>query len=77
MTQLQHPPERNTQDANSTGDLDYRFLLLTHIVCADQQIHSEESKALREFSRQATIGQSTLLEIYGVHTNPRRKDLRV
>lgn len=63
MTQLQHPPERNTQDANSTGDLDYRFLLLTHIICADRQIHSEESKGLRELSSQATIGQSTLIEM--------------
>jgi hypothetical protein len=30
--------------------LDFGFLLLTHIICADRQIHSEESKYLRELS---------------------------
>ncbi len=56
MTQLQHPPGNDAQ-------IDYCFLLLTHIVCADRQIHSEESKALRELSSQAMIGQSTLAEM--------------
>lgn len=58
MTQLQHPPERDTHDANPPSDIDYCFLLLTHIVCADGQIHSEESKALLELSEQARIGQA-------------------
>ena len=35
--------------------LDYGFLLLTHIVCADGQIHSEESKYLRELGDRANI----------------------
>jgi hypothetical protein len=33
------------------------------MVCADQQIHSEESKALRELADQARIGQRTLDEM--------------
>lgn len=63
MTQLQHPPERNTYDTDPAGDIDYRFLLLTHLMCADQQIHSEETKALRELSSLAIIGQNTLVEM--------------
>ena len=39
--------------------LDYGFLLLTHIVCADQQIHSEESRYLEELGDRAKISQST------------------
>ena len=34
-------------------------MLLTHIVCADQQIHSEESKYLRELGDRANISQHT------------------
>jgi tRNA U34 5-carboxymethylaminomethyl modifying GTPase MnmE/TrmE/uncharacterized tellurite resistance protein B-like protein len=33
------------------------------MVCADQQIHSEESKALRELADQVRIGQGTLDEV--------------
>jgi uncharacterized tellurite resistance protein B-like protein len=33
------------------------------MVCADQQIHSEESKALRELADKAKIGQRTLDEM--------------
>lgn len=40
-------------------ELNYGFLLLTHIVCADQQIHSEESKYLRELGDRAHISQQT------------------
>lgn len=43
--------------------LDYPFLLVTHIVCADQQIHSEESKALHELANQIRVGQRTLDEM--------------
>ncbi|HEY9610153.1 TerB family tellurite resistance protein [Allocoleopsis sp.] len=43
--------------------LDYPFLLVTHMVCADQQIHSEESKALRELADQVRIGQGSLDEV--------------
>ena len=39
--------------------LDYGFLLLTHIVCVDRQIHSEESKYLKELADRANISQST------------------
>ncbi len=37
------------------------FLLLTHIICADQQIHSEESKYLRELANLARIEQQTIM----------------
>lgn len=47
----------------TANSLDYRFLLLTHIVCADQQIHSEESKALHELATNAKVGQTTLEEM--------------
>ncbi|MEI6444834.1 MAG: hypothetical protein WCO29_17295 [Nostocales cyanobacterium ELA583] len=46
--------------------LNYQFLLLTHIVCADQQIHSihsEEAKGLRELAEEANIGETALLEM--------------
>lgn len=47
----------------ASEQLDYPFLLVTHMVCADQQIHSEESKALRELADQVRIGQGTLDEV--------------
>lgn len=50
------PPQHRAQ-------LDYCFLLLTHIVCADQQIHNQEAKALRELAAQAHVNQATLLEM--------------
>lgn len=53
-------PELNTT-ANET--LNYPFLLVTHIVCADQQIHSEESKALHELAKLTKVGQQTLGEM--------------
>ncbi|MGL5074512.1 MAG: TerB family tellurite resistance protein, partial [Waterburya sp.] len=39
--------------------LDYGFLLLTHLICADKQIHSEEFKYLRELEKRANISQQT------------------
>ncbi|HAJ62011.1 MAG TPA: GTPase [Cyanobacteria bacterium UBA8543] len=47
----------------ASEQLDYPFLLVTQMVCADQQIHSEESKALRELANQVKIGQRTLDEM--------------
>ncbi|MEG5026184.1 50S ribosome-binding GTPase [Microcoleus sp. AT8-B1] len=47
----------------TTEHLDYPFLLVTHMVCADQQIHSEESKALRELAMQISASQRTLAEM--------------
>lgn len=47
----------------ASEQLDYGFLLLTHIVCADQQIHSEELKFLRELGDRASISQRTKDEI--------------
>lgn len=46
--------------------LNYQFLLLTHIVCADQQIHSEEAKALRELGQVARVNERTLQEMENI-----------
>jgi uncharacterized tellurite resistance protein B-like protein/GTP-binding protein EngB required for normal cell division len=43
--------------------LDYGFLLLAHIICADQQIHSHESRAIRDLAKQAHIHELTLQEM--------------
>jgi uncharacterized tellurite resistance protein B-like protein/GTP-binding protein EngB required for normal cell division/predicted Zn-dependent protease with MMP-like domain len=43
--------------------LDYGFLLLAHIICADQQIHSHELQALRDLAREAHISDLTLREV--------------
>ncbi len=43
--------------------LDYGFLLLVHTICADQQIHNQESQALRSIAEQTNISQSTLQEM--------------
>lgn len=43
--------------------LDYGFLLLVHTICADQQIHNQESQALRGIAEQANISPSTLQEM--------------
>ena len=42
--------------------LDYRFLLLAHLICADSQIHSEEIKYLKDLGDRANISQQTLDE---------------
>lgn len=44
-------------------ELDYQFLLVTQMVCADQQIHREESKALHELAQQSKLEKPTLLEM--------------
>ncbi|MEG4499580.1 50S ribosome-binding GTPase [Microcoleus sp. F10-C6] len=49
--------------SKTTEHLDYPFLLVTHMVCADQQIHSEESKALRELATHIGASQRTLAEM--------------
>ncbi|MBF2077006.1 MAG: 50S ribosome-binding GTPase, partial [Synechococcales cyanobacterium T60_A2020_003] len=43
--------------------IDYGFLLLTHAVCADQQIHNREAKALRELAHQVQINEATIQEM--------------
>ncbi|WP_316787488.1 GTPase [Thermoleptolyngbya oregonensis] len=43
--------------------LDYGFLLLAHVICADQQIHSHESRALRDLAQQVHIHELTLQEM--------------
>jgi len=41
------------------NQLDYQFLLLVHIICADGQLHSEELKDLENLAQKSKIGQST------------------
>jgi len=43
--------------------IDHGFLLLAHVICADQQIHSQESIALRNLAEQANINAATLEEM--------------
>lgn len=44
-------------------ELNYGFLLLTHMVCADQQIHSEEVKALQDLAKHTKMGERTIEEM--------------
>ena len=43
--------------------IDYGFLLLTRIICANQQIHGQELRALKDLADQANINESTLQEM--------------
>lgn len=47
----------------ASEQMNYQFLLLTHMVCADEQIHSEESRALRELAQNAEMGADTIEEM--------------
>ncbi len=46
--------------SSESGGLNYSFLLLVYMICADQQIHSGEAKALNNLANQAKINQLTL-----------------
>ena len=43
----------------ASKQLNYGFLLLVHLICADKQIHSEEIKYLNELCDRANISQQT------------------
>lgn len=43
--------------------LNYGFLLIAHIVCADQQIHHQEAKSLRDLADQANVHELTIREV--------------
>ncbi len=47
----------------TSEQINYQFLLLTHIMCADEQIHSEEAKALRELAQNTNMGTYTIEEM--------------
>ncbi len=47
----------------TSEQINYQFLLLTHMVCADEQIHSEEAKALREIAQYAKMETRTIEEM--------------
>lgn len=42
--------------------MDYRLILIAHMICADQQIHSEEAKALHDLADQVNASQQTINE---------------
>ncbi len=43
--------------------IDYSFLLLPHIVCADGQIHNKEAQALHELAQHSNTGKRTIEEM--------------
>ena len=43
----------------ASEQLDYPFLLVTHMVCADQQIHNKELRYLHTLEQQMGVGQRT------------------
>lgn len=43
----------------ASAQLDYGFLLLVHLICADKQIHSQELKYLQELGDLANVSQQT------------------
>ncbi|GAX43316.1 GTP-binding protein HSR1-related protein [Tolypothrix sp. NIES-4075] len=47
----------------TSEQINYQFLLLTHMVCADEQIHSEESKVLRDLAQNAKMGTRSIEEM--------------
>lgn len=53
-----------TQAITKTDEIiDYSFLLLPYIVCADGQIHNKESQALYELAQQSNMGKDTIEEM--------------
>ncbi|NET27307.1 TerB family tellurite resistance protein [Okeania sp. SIO1I7] len=48
--------------SNTAESLNYSFLLLVHMVCADRQIHSKELKYLAVLEQQWEIKQDTVEE---------------
>ncbi|VEP11756.1 GTP-binding protein HSR1-related protein [Hyella patelloides LEGE 07179] len=50
-------------DEVALKQLDYKFLLFVHLICADKQIHSEEIKYLKKLGDLANISQATKDEI--------------
>ncbi|MBD2445815.1 50S ribosome-binding GTPase [Nostoc sp. FACHB-152] len=51
------------QIAVAVERLNFAFLLVTHMVCADQQIHSEEAKALQALAINTKMGERTIVEM--------------
>ncbi|MEB3827639.1 GTPase [Phormidium sp. CCY1219] len=48
--------------------LDYRFLLLAHMVCGDGQLHKKEEQMLEELAAQIRVGKGTLAEMEKILT---------
>jgi len=47
----------------TSKQINYQFLMLTHMVCADEQIHSEEVKALQELAQSMDVETHTIEEM--------------
>lgn len=54
--------------------LNYSFLLLTHMVCADQQLHTKELNYLQKLEQQTEVGQNTKEEKEKIHSERRTPD---
>ena len=53
-----------TQSISKADEIiDYSFLLLPHIVCADGQIHNKEAQTLHELAQQSNMGKRTIEEM--------------
>ncbi len=53
-----------TQESSKADEIiNYSFLLLPHIVCADAQIHNKEAQALHELAQQSSMGKRTIEEM--------------
>ena len=48
--------------------LDYTFLLIAHIVCAEKQIHCQTAQALQEIATQTEVGDYTIAEMEKILT---------
>ena len=46
----------------SSESIDYKLILIAHTICADQQIHSDEAKALHELAEAVNANQQTIDE---------------
>ena len=62
-------------NANSTANesLNYPFLLLSHMVCTEQQIHRDTAQALQELASQTKMGEDTIAEMEKILTQDKQR----
>ncbi len=53
---------------SSSAQLDYTFLLVAHIVCAEKQIHCQTAQALQEIATQTEVGDDTIAQMEKILT---------
>jgi GTP-binding protein EngB required for normal cell division/uncharacterized tellurite resistance protein B-like protein len=51
------------QSKSESNELDYVFLLLVHVVCADEQVHIEESRRLNDLGVEMRLSADTQQEV--------------